>query len=112
MFEFPVENRFENSQICSKIGPKSDQNGGLGRVWNRMGTGIDPGPQTPKSVTPFWRSFWSHFDIQNLIVFLLFFERVLFGILGAIRELMEGKVVPKGSEKVSKRDHFETRVDF
>jgi hypothetical protein len=47
-----------------------------------------------------------------LIVFLLFFERLLFGTLGAIRELMEGKVVPKGSEKVSKRDHFETRVDF
>ena len=46
------------------------------------------------------------------MVFLLFFERVLFGALGAIRELMGGKVVPKGSEKVSKRDHFETRVDF
>ena len=44
--------------------------------------------------------------------FFSFFERVLFGILGAIGELMGGKVVPKGSEKVSKRDHFETRVDF
>ena len=44
--------------------------------------------------------------------FLLFFERVLFGTLGAIRELMGGKVVPKGSDKVSKRAHFETRVDF
>ena len=48
MFEFPVENRFESSQICSKIGPKSDQNGGLGRVWNRMGTRIDPEPQKVK----------------------------------------------------------------
>ena len=43
---------------------------------------------------------------------MLFFERLLFGTLGAIGELMGGKVVPKGSEKVSKRDHFESRVDF
>ena len=42
----------------------------------------------------------------------MFSERVLLGTLGAIGELMGGKVVPKGSEKVSKRDHFETRVDF
>ena len=44
--------------------------------------------------------------------FLVFSERVLFAILGAIREPMGGKVVPKGSQKVSKRDHFEARVDF
>ena len=42
----------------------------------------------------------------------MFSERLLFGTLGAIGELMGGKVVPKGSEKVSKRDHFEVRVDF
>ena len=42
----------------------------------------------------------------------MFSERVLFGTLGAIGEGMGGKVVPKGSEKVSKRDQFESRVDF
>ena len=47
-----------------------------------------------------------------MIVFLMFFERVLFATLGAIRDLMGGKVVPKGSQKVSKSDHFEARVDF
>ena len=47
-----------------------------------------------------------------MIVFLMFFERVLFATLGAIGEGMGGKVVPKGSKKGSKRDHFEVRVDF
>ena len=42
----------------------------------------------------------------------MFFERDLFATLGAIREPMGGKVVPKGSKKVSKSDHFEVRVDF
>jgi len=42
----------------------------------------------------------------------MFFERLLFAPLGAIGEGMGGKVVPKGSKKVSKRDHFEARVDF
>ena len=43
---------------------------------------------------------------------MLFFERILFATLGAIREPMGGKVVPKGSQKVFKSDHFEARVDF
>ena len=42
----------------------------------------------------------------------MFFERVLFVTLGAIGEGMGGKMVPKGFEKVSKRHHFEPRVDF
>ena len=42
----------------------------------------------------------------------MFFESVLFATLGAIGEGMGGKVVPKGSKKVSKRDNFEVRVDF
>ena len=42
----------------------------------------------------------------------MFFESVLFATLGAIGEGSGGKVVPKGSKKVSKRDHFEVRVDF
>ena len=42
----------------------------------------------------------------------MFFERVLFATLGAIREAMGAKVVPKGSQKVPKRDNFEARVDF
>ena len=57
MFEIPVENKFESSQICSKIGPKSDQNGGLGRVWNRMGTGIDPEPHREVRVYQFGGHF-------------------------------------------------------
>ena len=47
-----------------------------------------------------------------MIVFLMFSEKLLFGTLGAIRELMGGKVVSKGFKKVSKRHHFEPRVDF
>ena len=43
---------------------------------------------------------------------MLFFERALFAILGVIREATGGKVVPKGSQTDSKRDHFEARVDF
>ena len=42
----------------------------------------------------------------------MFFERLLFGTLGAIGEPMGGKVVPKGIQKVSKSDHFEGRVDL
>ena len=42
----------------------------------------------------------------------MFFERVLFGTLGAIGEATVAKVVPKGSQKLSKRDNFEARVDF
>ena len=42
----------------------------------------------------------------------MIFERVLFATLGAIRERLGGKVMPKGSKKGSKRDHFEARVDF
>ena len=42
----------------------------------------------------------------------MFSERVLFVTLGAFGEAMGGKVVPKGSRKVSKRDHFEARMDF
>ena len=37
----------------------------------------------------------------------MIFERVLFATLGAIRQLMGGKVMPKGSKKGSKRDHFD-----
>ena len=48
MFEILIESRFESSQICSKIGPKSDQNGGLGRVWNRMGPKWIQNPKPPK----------------------------------------------------------------
>ena len=77
-----------------------------------MGTGIDPEPQKVKRGTSFWRSFWGQFGAQILIVFFMFFERVLFGVLGLIREAMGGKVVQKGSRKVSKSDHFEARVDF
>ena len=47
-----------------------------------------------------------------MMVFLMFSERVLFATLGAVGECMGGKVVPKGSKKVSKRDHLEVRVDF
>ena len=32
--------------------------------------------------------------------------------LNVIREAMGGKVAPKGSQKVPKRDNFEARVDF
>ena len=46
------------------------------------------------------------------MIFLMFFESVLFATLSAIGEPMGGKVVPKGSKKVSKRDHVEVRVDF
>ena len=42
----------------------------------------------------------------------MFFESVLFATLGAIGEGMGGKVVPKESKKVSKRNHFEARMDF
>ena len=112
MFEFPVENRFESSQICSKIGPKSDQNGGLGRVRNRMGTRIDPEPQRVKLIIPFWGSFWGSVWVLTFDIFCVFSERVLFASLGPIGEGKGGKVLPKGSKKVSKRDHFEVRVDF
>ena len=44
-------------KIIEKLDFKSDNNGGLGRVRNRMGTRIDPEPQRIKSVTLFWRSF-------------------------------------------------------
>ena len=47
-----------------------------------------------------------------MIDFLLFFDRVLFATLGAIREAMGAKVVPKGSQKGFKRDNFVGRVDF
>ena len=47
-----------------------------------------------------------------MIVFLMCFERVLFATLGAIREGMGAKVMPKGSQKVPKENHFEARVDF
>ena len=47
-----------------------------------------------------------------MIVFLMFFERVLFATFDAIGKGMGGKVVPKGFKKVSKRDHFEARMDF
>ena len=77
-----------------------------------MGTGIDPGPQTIKSVTSFWRSFWGQFGSENLMISLMFFERVLFATLGAIGEGMGGNMVPKESKKVSETDHFEVRVDF
>ena len=53
MFEISVENTFESNEICRKIWPKSDQNGGLGRVRNRMGTRIDPEPQKVKKNTSF-----------------------------------------------------------
>ena len=39
-------------------------------------------------------------------------EKVLFATLGTIGEGMGGKVVPKGSKKVSRRDQFEVRMDF
>ena len=77
-----------------------------------MGIRIDPGTQRIIGNHPFGRSFWDQFGFENLIVFLMFFERVLFATLGAIGEGMGGKVVPKGSKKVSKRDNFEVRVDF
>ena len=77
-----------------------------------MGTGIDPGPKASKKTTSFWRSFWGQFGFYNLTVFLMFFEMVLFATLGTIGEAMGAKVAPKGSKKVSKRDHVEARVDF
>ena len=46
------------------------------------------------------------------MVFSMFFERVIFATLGAIREAMGTKVVAKGSQKRSKRDNFVGRVDF
>ena len=42
----------------------------------------------------------------------MFFERVLFATLGAIREAMGAKVVPKGSQKGSKRDNFVKQVFY
>ena len=112
MFEISVKKRFESDGICPKILPKSDQNGGLGRVRNRMGTAIEQRAQKVVRTPPFWKSFWGQFGLYNLIVFLLFFERVLFATLGAIGEGMGRKVVPKGSKKVSKRDNLEASVDF
>ena len=63
MFEISVENMFETNENYRKYSPKSDQNRGLGRVRNRMGTRIVPEHQSVKSVTSFWRSFWSQFDL-------------------------------------------------
>ena len=41
----------------------------------------------------------------------MFFEMGLFATLGDIGAMVD-KVVPKGSKKVSNRDHYEVRVDF
>ena len=56
--------------------------------------------------------FEGHFGNENLIVFSMLSKRRLFDTLGTIRELMGGKVMPKGAKKGSKRDHFEVRVGF
>ena len=53
-------------------------------------------------------SFW----VLKFDRFFVVFWKVLFANLGGIREPMGGKVVPKGSQKVSKSDNFEARVDF
>ena len=47
-------------------------------------------------------SVFSIFFRCFLMFFSMFLERVLFGTLGAIRELMGGKVVPKGFKKCPK----------
>ena len=90
---------------------KDDQHHGLGRVGNRMEIRIVPESRKAgkKKTVPFGRSFWSHFGSRNLI--FVVFELVLFAALGAIREGIGGKVVPKVSEKVSKRDHVEASLD-
>ena len=50
--------------------------------------------------------------VLKMNVFFVFFERVLFATLGAIREAMGAKVVPKNYQKGPKRDNFVGRVDF
>ena len=98
---------------------KSDQKQDPRQAWNKSGAplassdapgGVTHGIRTrlPHPLVPFLESVW----VLKFDCFLLFFERVLFVTLGGIREAMGAKVVPKGSQKGSKRDHFVGRVDF
>ena len=63
MFDISIENRFEINENYLKNVQKSYQNGGLGRVSYRMGTGIVPEPKKIKTLYSFWTSFWSQFDL-------------------------------------------------
>ena len=98
---------------------KSERKQGPKQAWNRSGApfassdapgGVTHGISTrlTHSLVPFLESVW----VLKFDCFLLFFEKSIFGTLGAIREAMGPKVVPEGSQKGSQRDNFVGRVDF
>ena len=86
----------------------------------RSGTGPEPNVDQNHSRIPICIYFLTILECILASVWVLkfdrffccFFEKALFATLGAIREAMGAKVVPKGSQKESKRDNFVGRVDF
>ena len=81
-----------------------------------MGTRIAPEPSKGKNPRVGGNHFGGHLvpilGVQIRSFFLMVFKRVLFAILGGIREAMGAKVVPKDSQKGSQRESFVGRLDF